>query len=77
MVYSDYTERQILIYSQNYKPMAIHKSNVCCAFICNVLFNTAALRALNWYWTIYPLKTRSRSFSHGRATVVVENDATV
>ena len=73
MVYSDYTERRILFYSQNYKRPATQKS----IYIVNARFNySAAPRALKFYLTVYTLKKRRRSF-HTVALPVFLNDATV
>ena len=77
MVYSDYTERRILIYSQNYKPPAMHKSIELWEFPFNVHFNySAAPHALKLYRTVYSPKTRRRSF-HTFTQPLFLNDATV
>ena len=80
MVYGDFTERRILIYSRTtciYKPPAKHKSIELWAFPFNARFNySAAPRALKLYRTVYSLKTRRQSF-HTFTRPFFLNDATV
>ena len=65
------------IYSQNYKPPAMHKSIKRWAFRLNAHFNYSAVpRALKLYQTVYSLITRRRSF-HTFTQPLFLNDATV
>ena len=72
MVYGDYTERRILIYSRTtlYMLPAVHKSIELWAFPFNARFNySAAPQALKLYPTVYSLKKRRRSLFLNDATV--------
>ena len=73
MVYSDYTERQLLFYSQNYKRPATQKSIEHRAFLFNAHFNySAALRALRLYRTVVLAEKAASIVSYRRATVIFE-----
>ena len=75
MVCSDYTERRILFYSQNYKRPATQKSiYIVRSYLTPALIT--AQRALKFYLTVYTLKKRRRSF-HTVALPFFLNDATV
>ena len=76
MVYGDYTERRILIYSRTIsRQPRKSRSNFGRSHLTPALIYNAAPRALKLYRTVYSLKMRRRSF-HLHATVLL-NDATV
>ena len=78
MVYCDYTERRILIYSRttSHQP-CMHMSIKLWAFPFNAHFiYSTGLYALKLYHTVYSLKIRRRSF-HTFMRPLFLNDATI